>query len=261
MNYWIDKDIRAKKAIEHTDIVAKKYYLDIRNCIVNSKVYGGPDKTPKKPEVTRGFPNVIFFNGTSQDAIFKYTQDDDRVAVLNFASYKNPGGGFIQGSSALEEMLCHNSFLYNILKEHKNYYEWNNAHKNRALYLDRAIYSPKVKFFNNDNITEVNVITCASPNYGVAHRYQNVSREEDYKVLKSRIQFIIDIAEENNISTLILGAFGCGVFKQPPELVAEIFTKVLQSTYINRIIMAVPGNDHNAKIFEQYAEVFPYLPQ
>lgn len=261
MNYWIDKDNRAKKAIEHTDAVAKKYYLDIRNCIVNSKIYGGPDKIPEKPETVRGFPDIIFFNGTSQEAVFKYTQDDDRVAVLNFASYKTPGGGFIKGSSAQEEMLCHYSFLYNVISTHKDYYEWNNNHKNKALYLDRAIYTPNVKFFNNEEIAEVNVITCAAPNFGVAHQYNNITEEENYKVLRSRIQFIIDIAEENNISTLILGAFGCGVFKQPPKDVAETFTKVLQHTCINRIIMAVPGNDNNTKMFKQYVNAFPYLPQ
>lgn len=261
MNYWVDKENRAKKAIEHTDLLAKEYKEDILNCIDNTKVYGGINKNPVKPEVTRGFPDLIFFNGTSQDAIFKYTQDDDRVAVLNFACYKGPGGGFVKGSSAQEEMLCHSSFLYNVIKEQKNYYEWNNNNKNRALYLNRALYSPNIKFFNKSDITSVDVITCAAPNYGAAHRYQNVSREENYDVLKSRIQFIIDIAEENNISTLILGAFGCGVFKQPPKDVAEIFTKTLQHTCINRVIMAVPGNDTNAKIFEEYAKAFPYLPQ
>ena len=261
MNYWIGKEERAKKAIEHTDKVSKEYYLDIRNCITNSKVYGEIDKLPEKPEVTRGFPQMIFFNGTSQDAIFKYTQDDDNVAVLNFASYKFPGGGFTKGSSAQEEMLCHNSFLYNVLKAHKDYYEWNNNHKNRALYLDRAIYTPKVKFFKDKDITEVGVITCASPNLGTAKKYQNVTDEENYKVLKSRIQFIIDIAEENNISTLISGAFGCGVFKQNPNVVAELFTKLLQNTCINRVIMAVPGSDENARVFEQYVKAFPYLPQ
>ena len=260
MNYWIDKDERAKLAIEHTSIVAQKYKTDIINCINNTIIYGGPDKKPEKPEITRGVPSLIFDNCLSQEAVFKYTKDDDRVAILNFASYKGPGGGFIKGSRAQEEMLCHYSFLYNVIKEQENYYQWNNEHKNRALYLDRALYTPKIKFFDDLQNTEVDVITCAAPNYGVAHRYQKVTREENYKILRSRIQFIIDIAEENNISTLILGAFGCGVFKQPPEDVAEIFTKVLQNTSINRIIMAVPGNDNNAKVFKKYSEAFPFLP-
>lgn len=260
MNYWIDKENRAKQAIEHTNLVAQKYTYDIINCINNTKVYGGPDRVPTKPEVTRGFPIIIFENCGSQEAIFKYIKDDDRVAVLNFASYNHPGGKFCEGSRAQEEMLCHSSFLYNVLKEKQEYYKWNNEHKNKALYLDRALYIPKVKFFNESQIVEVDVITCAAPNVGVGRRYNSITEEENYKVLRSRIQFIIDIAEENNISTLILGAFGCGVFKQYPEDVAEIFTKVLQNTSINRIIMAVPGNDNNSKVFKQYSDAFPSLP-
>ena len=159
MNYWIDKDERAKLAIEHTSIVAQKYKDDIINCINKTIIYGGPDKKPEKPEVTRGFPSLIFDNCLSQEAVFKYTKDDDKVAVLNFASYKGPGGGFIKGSRAQEEMLCHYSFLYNVIKEQKNYYEWNNEHKNRALYLDRALYTPQIKFFDNLQNTELDVIS------------------------------------------------------------------------------------------------------
>lgn len=72
---------------------------------------------------------------------------DGKTAVLNFASYKNPGGKFMEGSSAQEECLCHASTLYNVLKQFPVYYQWNRVHNNRALYTNRALYSEDVIFW------------------------------------------------------------------------------------------------------------------
>ena len=96
----------------------------------------------------RDFMKIEVVDMDSVSAIFQYAENN--TAVLNFASYKNPGGMFVNGSKAQEECLCHESFLYNVLKENQNYYNWNNQHKNRALYLNRALYSPNIKFFHED---------------------------------------------------------------------------------------------------------------
>ena len=60
----------------------------------------------------------------SVEAIMNYSQG--KTAVLNFASYKEPGGGFMAGSQAQEESFCHESFLYNVLRQFQYYYDWNN---------------------------------------------------------------------------------------------------------------------------------------
>ena len=251
-HYWKNKENLSTEAVIHTKIMTRDFNKEIKYSIDNSILYGGPNNSPQPKNINKN-TKFIFYNGTTQEAIFKfYTKN---LSVLNFASYKYPGGGFLAGSSAQEEMLCHNSFLYNVISTFKDYYNWNNEHKNKALYLDRAIYSPEIYFFNKKKqFAKVSVITCAAPNFGAANQYQNINREENYEILKNRINFIKKIAEENNTDTLILGAFGCGVFKQPPEDVSNLIYKIFENSSIPKIIIAVPGKDHNMEIFRKKFE-------
>lgn len=250
MNYWINKEERAEKAMAHTKDVADRYKNEIKNCINNSIVYGLPDREPVQVKRKKGAPVFELLNTDSVSAIFAET---GKMAVLNFASYKNPGGMFINGSSAQEESLCHESFLYNVLVKFDDYYEWNNKHKNRALYMDRAIYSPCV-IFERAGVSKIcDVITCAAPNKGAARRWQHVTNEENTKVFTERIQFIKEIAEEQKVDTLILGAYGAGVFKQDAKEVAEIIKMIFSQTTVPRVVLAVPGNDKN---YQAFCEVF-----
>ena len=77
---------------------------------------------------------------------------------------------------------------------------------------------------------KADVITCAAPNYSAAGRYAGVELDKNNAELYRRIKFVLDIAEENHVDTLILGAFGCGVFGQDAAVVAKYFKKCL-STY------------------------------
>lgn len=136
------------------------------------------------------------------------------------------------------------------------FYDWNNRHKNKALYLNRGLFSPGVWFFRENSHVECSVITCAAPNKSAAQKYQNVSDEENTKVLRSRIKFVLDMAKDNNVRTLILGAYGCGVFGQDGTEVANIFKEYLTTTYkcFDTVIFAVPsGRDGN---YEKFAKVF-----
>lgn len=246
------KDECKMKAILHTKEMEKKYSNEIKYSIEHTKVYHTDfmiplaNYTPKK---------AILVPNTTTEAIFRDYTSSNKIAVLNFASYKNPGGQFINGSMAQEECLCHDSFLYNVLKEQKDYYEWNNKYKNNALYLNRALYSENIKFFYNDENKIVDVITCAAPNYKAARRFELVTPNMNLQVLKSRIKFVLDIAQYNNVDTLILGAFGCGVFGQDAEIVAIIFKKLLKEYYsFNNVIFAIPNNNENFNKFKRGLE-------
>ena len=167
-----------------------------------------------------------------------------RICALNFASYKEPGRGFLSGSMAQEECLCHASNLYHVLSAQKEYYEWNRDHLNRAMYMDRAIYSKDVVFTSKDGrIMQADVLTCAAPNKSVKKAgHCLVTDEENHKVLESRIRFICAILKEMKVSVAILGAFGCGVFRQDAEEVAGLFNEYARE--IPKVCYAVPKKPH-----------------
>lgn len=182
-------------------------------------------KTPE--EARRLLRDKIKFDSVS--AVFKYTDQNSKTAVLNFASYKQPGGMFLQGSKAQEECLCHESTLYNVLARFEGaYYTVNRERLNRVLYQNVALYSPDIYFERNDTSVKCDVITCAAPNFSAASKYCNVSRGENTDVLKSRIKFILYLAATEQVDTLILGAFGSGVFGQEAKEVAEITMDLLK---------------------------------
>lgn len=242
---WEEKEKRAEQARAHTQRMEEQYKDQIRDSIKRTTLYD-VNFTSKKDFVRT--TEILVSDLDSVSAIKEYKRADKRTAVLNFASFKNPGGMFINGSKAQEESLCFESFLYNVLVEMTAYYEWNKQNKNRALYKNRGLYSPDVLFFKDGLALPCDVITCAAPNKSAARRYQKVTKEENTEVLRSRIRFVLDIAKEQEVDILILGAFGCGVFGQDAAEVAEIFKEYLTTTHrcFEQVIFAVPrGKDKN----------------
>lgn len=261
-HYYVAKDEMMERARRHTANVIKYYNYTTLHSIKMTKEYGVNSKFKGSNRNYAGMSvRVVAMDTVS--AIKRFYDIDKRIAALNFASYKNPGGRFMDGSIAQEECLCHESNLYNILLAFRDsYYDWNNRNKNRALYYNRGLYSPNVIFMGSlaDNIIvnhsiPCDIITCAAPNYSVAHRYQGVQMEENIRVCKDRIKFVLDIAVDNEVDTLILGAYGCGVFGQDASEIAKIFKEYLNGEYKGKfqdVIFAIPpskGRDKNLDKF------------
>lgn len=243
----LTKEERGQKAKEHTATMAFAYGEEIKACVRDTKVYS-IDFDLKEYDKKYDKSKVTLLPMDSVSAIFAFPSD--KTAVLNFASHKNPGGMFYEGSKAQEEGLCHESFLFNVLVTKEDYYKWNNQNKNRGLYVNRGLYTPNVRFIRDTHSILCDVITCAAPNIGAARRWQGVQVAENTEVLKSRIKFVLDIAAEQGVDTLILGAFGCGVFRQNPIEVAQIFKDFLSTTHqgvFRRVVFPIPaGENFNA---------------
>ena len=246
-SYWADKDQKKEQARIHTAKMEQFFKKEIEECVKKTKVYDDAEvyKCNKgflnnQELITESYkkPGIIIEDIDSVSAILKYAKE--KTTVLNFASYKEPGGMFLQGSTAQEECLCHQSFLYNVLSKKQNYYEYNKKSLNKALYTNRALYSPDVIFGKGNKIVKCDVITCAAPNFSTASKYQSVSRADNNLVLKSRIDFVLAIAALNQVSTLILGAYGCGVFGQNPVDVASIFKDKINQYPFELVIFAIP---------------------
>ena len=250
--YWVNKEERAKLALNHTKEMEDLYKDEIEDCIDETLAYNVNSKFIEKRLNNKQI--IIVDEIDSVGAVFKYVNINEITAVLNFASYNNPGGKFIDGSKAQEECLCHESYLYNVLKGRIGYYKINHKNKNRSLYTDRALYSPNVRFTKECKDVFCDVITCAAPNKTAAQKYYNVSDEENSEVLKERIEFVLKIAQDNGVDNLILGAYGCGVFGQDPLEVAKIFKEFLSGKYkcFNKVIFAIPNRlEMNYRCFKR----------
>ena len=154
------------------------------------------------------------------------------VTVLNFASAKNIGGGFLKGSNAQEENIMRNTTAYkSLLEKGREYYNINRRNLNRGLYNDVLIYSPNVRIIRDDrdklieNEETINIITCPAPFRKAALR-NRIPEATICEVMNKRINMILDafLAQADEKSVLVLGAFGCGVFMNEPDVVASLFT-------------------------------------
>lgn len=196
-----------------------------------------------------------------------------KVCVLNFASATNPGGGVDKGASAQEECLCRCSTLYKCLNTEGMKEVFYNPHRKTGtpLHNDDIIYTPGVSVIKNDSYnslfvhSKVNVITCAAPNLRItptnAYNHENgegikVSDDELYQIHKERARKILACAAVHGNETVILGAFGCGAFKNPPAIVARAYRDVINEQFLynfSNIEFAVycSHDDTNFRVFEQ----------
>ena len=214
---------------------------------------------------------VMVTRNRSFEAAAQYMEQ--HVCVLNFASATNPGGGVTHGSSAQEESLCRCSTLYNCLNTRVMWEGFYTPHRQSGspLHNDDIIFTPGVQVLKDDDYRPlvepfaVDVITCAAPN--LRERPANpfnpsdgqamqISPDELRRLHELRARRILTVAAQNKADVLILGAFGCGAFRNDPQVVARAYNDVLAefSRHFRTIEFAVycrPHDDSNYRAFNQ----------
>lgn len=205
------------------------------------------------------------------DSTFAAAQKNIRygkTAVLNFANPQYPGGGASKGAVAQEECLCRCSNLYLCLSApniFEDYYFYHKKYTNH-LFSDRLIYTKDVVVFKDESEVPallprdewffVDVITCAAPYIAKI----NIDNALLKSLFKSRIKNIFEAAIDNKVEVIILGAFGCGAFKNPPEVVAEAFHEVIDENgyadNFKKIVFAIKCNPNNTKNLDVFQEEF-----
>ena len=204
-----------------------------------------------------------------------------KVCVLNFASATGPGGGVRHGSSAQEESLCRCSTLYPALADDAMWNAFYAPHRETRsrFYNDDIIYCPDVVVFKSDgdfpellpgkDRYKVDVLTCAAPNL---RHFEELEPEtarafirggELEKLLEKRIRRIFGVAAREGARVLILGAFGCGAFRNPPELVASVFRRAAEEygRYFETIEFAVFHMDHESPNHRAFCRAFADLTE
>ena len=230
---------------------------------------------PQKTEKAK----VIVSGKRSLEAAENYAKQGKKVFVLNFASATNPGGGVVNGSSAQEECICRCTTLYPCLNTDQMWNVFYRPHRKAAnpLYSNDCIYTPNVCVFKSDtNFPEplpkeewwsVNILTCAAPNLRerpsnfmnpcAGNTAAKITPSELEKLLTARIRRIFEIAVVNRNEVLILGAFGCGAFRNPPEIVARVFNDVMQDylCYFDTIEYAVYHTEREVANYEAFSKI------
>jgi uncharacterized protein (TIGR02452 family) len=190
----------------------------------------------------------------------------ERIAVLNFASARNPGGGYLGGAKAQEEDLCRDSLLYACLLQAQDYYAAHRASRD-LLYSHRVIWSPDVPVHRGNDgrlLSEpyqVSFLTCPAPNAGQALRRDPGLGDRIRQALHERAERLLTVAGHHGARHLVLGAWGCGVFRNDPRDVADAFHTHLTghgalSGVFERVVFAVWDRSAESANQAAFAERF-----
>ena len=204
-----------------------------------------------------------------------------KTCVLNFASASNPGGGVVNGSSAQEEALCRCSTLYFSLNTNEMWNGFYSPHRaaRDPIHNDDVIYTPRVVVFKSDTAFpialpegewyELDVISCAAPNLreqpsnrmngGDGDQRAQVAPDELRRIHEKRLARILDVAVANGEEAVVLGAFGCGAFRNDPKVVAAAAAAVVPRYRMrfNVIEFAVYCRADDTRNYDAFRAVIP----
>ena len=204
-----------------------------------------------------GQTRVQVTNETTLGASRRLVQSGLRPLALNFANGVQPGGGFLGGAKAQEEVLCRSSALHLTIVDDPMY----EHHRKRPLpdSTDWAIYSPDVPVFRMDNGLELpcpwclSFLTCAAP-YA-----PGIGQPQAGDLLQRRIGRVLAIAQALEHDTLVLGAWGCGAFRNNPLRTAQDFRQALENDFMgafSEIVFAITDWSPERKFLGPFRDVF-----
>lgn len=203
---------------------------------------------------------------------------ESRIAVHNFASATNPGGGVWHGSRAQEEALCRCSTLYPVLDTEENWNRCYKFHRGRqdSIYTDACIFTPNIIICKSDvdlperlpqkNWVTVDVMTCAAPNLRIHPnniynpgnaKAARVYDEELLKIHEQRGRHMLTILAHHGVDIFVTGAFGCGAFKNKPKIVAQAYKNILPDFdgYFKEIVFAIYCTPRETENFDAFNEI------
>ena len=239
-------------------------------------------KDDTKDKVVKFFPYTSL---TTAMLCMNKHKKNQRICVLNFASGTTPGGGVKHGSSLQEESICRETTLYPVIANPKfaeSFYAKNK--KAGRVYTDTCIYSPGINIIKNGvdrnalrygkldykRVQQIDVMTCAAPNLRSKSGFNkynendsteavNLTDSEKEAIIRSRIKFILEAAEVNGVTDFVVGAFGCGAFQNPPEMVAKAFYDFYTTgDFSFQLIFAMFEKEASRPKFETFYEIFSH---
>lgn len=227
----------------------------------------GPEPVHVAALDTHRSPVVEVTGETSLQAARRMADESAaKVVVLNFASARNPGGGYLNGAQAQEEALCRASALYSTLLRAPEYYAHHRADRD-PFYSDRVIHSPGVPVFRDDRGRLLDTpytagfLTSPAPNAGVITRRTPEQAHRIPAALAARAERVLETAVAAGYRRLVLGAWGCGVFRNDPGTVADAFHALLTEDgrfagHFEHVVLAVLDRTPQGSTLEAFRRVF-----
>lgn len=173
-------------------------------------------------------------------------------AILNLADAYAACGFYNKGSNAQEESLCRATTLSQTLYQYYNKRWAAKAgvplREHPAYPMDvrfGCIYSPGVTVFRDGQASgyalreepfRTSIISLAALNFREEDQPNNCEykasdggfTEEGLGVMRDKISTIYRVALSNGHDSVVLGAFGCGVFRLPADVVSGLFREILE---------------------------------
>lgn len=271
--YEIIKQLRCQEYRNTVTLVNNRFYItedgnrvefeDENTMITGTQFYS--TEIPCIKDKTIEYDTVIDVqNIDCLECAKRLIEDGYNPAVLNMSSRRNPGGGVATCAGAQEETLFRRTNLFRSLYQFA-YYAGNYGVKRSHLQypLDRdfgGVYTPNATLFREDEKhgyrlmgkpLKMSFISVAGLNRPKLTADGTHIVESLVPAVKNKIRTILRIGIKIKHDSLILGALGCGAFRNPPRHVAQIFHDVLREDEFRgrycKIIFAIL-EDHNSQL-------------
>jgi uncharacterized protein (TIGR02452 family) len=217
-----------------------------------------PDASlPKRPLEPSHTTQIQVANETTLQAARRLVDLGQRPVALNFANAVNPGGGFLNGARAQEEVLCRSSALFTTLDEDPMY-EYHREN-DRAGATDWVIYSPDVPVYRRDDGAVIDLPWTVSFLTSAAPYAPAVGQPESGDLLQKRIFRVLEVAHAYGYQSLVLGAWGCGAFRNDPERTAEDFKDALENDFRGcflEVVFAITDWSPQRRFLGPFRDVF-----
>jgi uncharacterized protein (TIGR02452 family) len=203
---------------------------------------------------------ILVLNKDTLDAAAEYVDGGNNILVLNLASTEEPGGGFDEGVGSQEEELCWRSDLAGLMHRIKHQEQLHNP-TIWNLY-EQILLTPDVTVLRANKTRsyaplshpfQVSILSCGAPvrpslkERGTAA--VDYERAEDKERARQLIYNQLHAARKYGYDTLVLGAFGCGAFCNPPTVIARLYREVIEAHFkdaFRKIIFAILDDPHRS---------------
>jgi uncharacterized protein (TIGR02452 family) len=189
-----------------------------------------------------------------------------RIGCLNFASARNPGGGFLNGALAQEESLAMSSTLYAAQSANFGFYEYNRG-RHTLLYSDRMIYATDAVVFRDEKGEfletpyQIDILTSPAVNVGAIRNTQPEELAYVESVMLERMDKVLALFLHHGATRILLGAWGCGVFRNDPAQMASWFASYLApggkyARCFEEVLFAVYDRSENSQNVRPFQDAF-----